>query len=214
LGEGKQYSDGSSDDSSSGVEYESEEGSEYTDSVGTVTAEELLKTCTTNMDDVSLNEEELEKAMKEMDMSNKKLDVKVWKPPSMCTRSKDKKYLYANPYGMTTEEVKLHNKWSQRKLRDDSKFDEIYEGAERLTETLKQIEKNKKAFAERYGVKDVDEYFHQKSVAFGWEREVDAEELAREGLAEDEEAYFQVKPRKRPGINRFVKIVHKRSKSG
>jgi hypothetical protein len=63
-------------------------------------------------------------------------------------------------------------------------------------------------------VEDVDDYFHQKAMAFGWEREVKAEDLANEGLAEDEEVYFQVKPRKRPGINRFVKIVHKRSKSG
>jgi hypothetical protein len=209
-------------DSSSGEEYESEDDSDYSsghecdskdysDSVGTVTAEDLLKACTTNLDDMSLNEEELEKAIKEMDEANKKVDVPVWNPPYMGTRSKDKKYLYANPYGMTPEEVKIHNKWSQRKLRDDSKFDEIYEGAERLTETLKQIEKNKEAFAKKYGVEDVDDYFHQKAVAFGWEREVDIHDATNE--AEDEEVYFQVKLKNKRGINRLVKIVHKRNKS-
>jgi hypothetical protein len=171
------------------------------------------------MDDVSLNEEELEKAMKEMDMSNKKLEAQVWKPPSMCTRSKDKKYLYVNPYGMTPEEVKLHNKWSQRKLRDDSKFDEIYEGAERLTETLKQIAKNKETFAKRYGVEDVDDYFHQKSVAFGWERDMDINELEKKDVKKDEMAYFQVKPKKKRGVDgyvdKYVKVTtHKRNKSG
>jgi hypothetical protein len=115
---------------------------------------------------------------------------------------------------MTPEEVKLHNKCSQRKLRDDSKFDELYAGAEKLTETLKQIAKNKETFAKKYGVEDVDEYFHQKAVAFGWEREINEDDLGKEEIAEDEVVYSHVKPTKKRGINRFVKIVHKRSKSG
>jgi hypothetical protein len=207
----------SEDDSviSSGHEYDSKG---YSDSVGTVTAEDLLKNCTTNLDDMSLTEEELEKAIKEMDEANKEVNVPVWNPPYMGTRSKDKKYLYANPYGMTPEEVKIHNRWSQRKLRDDSKFDKLYEEAERLTAKLQQIERNKKTFANKYGVEDVDDYFHQKSMAFGWEREIDAIELEQTEIKEDEMPYFQVKPGKKRGvdgyIDKFVKVItHKRNKS-
>jgi hypothetical protein len=187
----------SSEEDSESEESDEDEDSDYedTNSVETVSAAELLKECTTNLDDISLNEKELEEAMKELDMSNRKLD---WKPPATCTRSKMK------------GEQKVGKTRSQR----DIEYERIYEGAEKLTETLKQIAKNKEAFAKKYGVEDVDEYFHQKAVAFGWEREVDAEDLAKEGLADDEIAYSYVKPTKKRGISRFVKIVHKRSKSG
>jgi hypothetical protein len=171
-------------------------------SVETVSAADLLQTCTTNLDDVSVNEEEVDKAIKEV-------DVKDWKPPFMCTRSK--KYLYANPYGMTLEEIRDHNKNNRKKIRDDSKFEDLYQGADKLIETLKQVADNKVAIAQEYGVEDLDEYLHQRAMDWGLEREVDIHDATNE--AEDEEVYFQVKPKKKRGINRLVKIVHKRNKS-
>jgi hypothetical protein len=171
-------------------------------SVKTIDAKEVLKTCTTNLDDVSVNEDELNKAIKEV-------DVKDWKPPFMCTRSK--KYLYANPYGMTLQEIREHNKGNGKKIRDDSKFEKLYEGADKLIETLKQVADNKAEIAKKYGVNDLDEYLHQRAMKWGLEREMDFKEVT--DAAEDEEVYFQVKPKKKRGINRLVKIVHKRNKS-
>jgi hypothetical protein len=171
-------------------------------SVKTIDAKQLLETCTTNLDDVSVNEDEVNKAIREV-------DVKDWKPPFMCTRSK--KYMYANPYGMTLEEIRNHNKGNGKKIRDDSKFEKLYEGADKLIETLKQVANNKAEIAKEYGVDDLDEYLHQRAMKWGLEREVDIHEATNE--AEDEEVYFQVKPKKKRGVNQLVKIVHKRSKS-
>jgi hypothetical protein len=199
-----------SDDESSGPpslvdrkeETDSDSEDESVNSVETVSAATLLQTCTTNLDDVSVNEEEENKAIKEV-------DVKDWKPPFMCTRSK--KYMYANPYGMTLEEVREHNKSNRKKSRDDSKFDDLYQGADKLIETLKQVANSKAEIAKQYGVDDLDDYLHQRAMEWGLEREVDIHDATNE--AEDEEVYFQVKPKKKRGINRLVKIVHKRNKS-
>jgi hypothetical protein len=164
-------------------------------SVHTMTAAELLMNCAT-MDtgyDLEFEDKEVEDAIKDLDS----------KPPYMCTRSKA---------DMTREEIKEVNKMQGRKIRDDSKFEKMYKDAERLQKLMAQHAKTRAEAAKKYGVDDLEEYLQQRAVEWGYERVCEAENLADEKLAEDEEIYFKVKPKKR-GINKLVRVVHKRNKS-
>jgi hypothetical protein len=86
-------------------------------SVGTVTADDLLKACTTNMDDVSLGKES--KIDEEIAMA-----MKDWKPPE--------------PESLTYAE---NPKWTIKRTRSkrDVMYEQINEDAEELTEELEKI---------------------------------------------------------------------------
>jgi hypothetical protein len=172
-------------------------------SVNTVSAADLLMTCATGMDELDISEEELERTMDEV-------DKKEWKPPASCTRSKTKAQKI-----IETNDKKKPIDWKYKpklvggtRSKRDIAYEQIYKGAEKLTETLKQVAMNKKRLARTYGVDDVDEYFHQRAVEWGFEREVDAE--GQVDLAENEELYCAVKPKRKKGITKLVKIVYKK----
>jgi hypothetical protein len=62
-------------------------------------------------------------------------------------------------------------------------------------------------------VEQYEEYLHDRAKAWGLEREVDIEDYDPKDLAPDEQAYWLVKPAKKPGKKRLVRLVHKQSKS-
>jgi hypothetical protein len=171
-------------------------------SVHTMTAAELLMSCATMDVSLDVNDEEIEKAIKEVDS----------KPPYQCTRSH--KTIMAKPSKMTVEEIKMHNKTKGKKIRDDSKFEQLYKDAEKLQ---KKIEAQMKEDMKKvYGVEDIDEYLHQRAMDWGYAREVEAEDVEKLELEEGEEVYSFVKPTKKRGKDEYkklVKIVHKRNKS-
>jgi hypothetical protein len=100
-----------------------------------------------------------------------------------------------------------------KKIRDDSKFEKLYRDADRLQKMMAQHAKNRAEAARKYGVDDLEEYLQQRAVEWGYERVCEAENLVDEDIAEDEEIYYKVKPERKRGINKLVRVVHKRTKS-
>jgi hypothetical protein len=173
-------------------------------SVHTMTAAELLMSCATMDASLDVNDDEIEKAIEEVDN----------RPPYQCTRSH--KTILAKSRDMTVEEIKKHNRTRGKKIRDDSKFEQLYKDAEKLQRRLEIEAQMKEDMKKIYGVEDIDEYLHQRSMDWGYAREVESEDIGKLEVEEGEEAYSFVKPTKKRGKDEYkklVKIVHKRTKS-
>jgi hypothetical protein len=173
-------------------------------SVHTMTAAELLMSCATMDASLDVNDDEIEKAIEEVDN----------RPPYQCTRSH--KTILAKSSDMTVEEIKRHNRTRGKKIRDDSKFEQLYKDADELQRRLEIHAQMKEDMKKIYGVEDIDEYLHQRSMNWGYAREVESEDVGKLEVEEGEEAYSFVKPTKKRGKDEYkklVKVVHKRNKS-
>jgi hypothetical protein len=117
---------------------------------------------------------------------------------------------------MTVDEIKKHNRTRGKKIRDDSKFEQLYKDADELQRRLEVHAQMKEDMKKIYGVEDIDEYLHQRAMDWGYAREVEAEDVEKLEVAEGEEVYSFVKPTKKRGkeeYKKLVKVVHKRNKS-